>query len=213
MRAAIAGLVFSGLNGLAPLAAGQVVVLPTPFNSNITGISDGNTIFGHTGGGQHLMWQNGVTTTIPGGGTWISAINYDGSIFAGLSGQGKTIWNHGQPTIVPLLPGRTLGTFTDINEDGTVAVGIDRTGQSGSELPFIWTPSGGTQPLSAYFASYGYDLSEYRITNVHVSADGRTFGLTALDATSARGMIVTVPAPGVLKLLPGLLLIRRRTRS
>ncbi|MCE7974273.1 MAG: hypothetical protein DYG92_08140 [Leptolyngbya sp. PLA1] len=175
---------------------------------------DGNTVFGHTGGGQHLMWQNGVTTTIPGGGTWISAINDDGSIFAGLSGQGKTIWNHGQPTIVPLLPGRTLGTFTDINEDGTVAVGIDRTGQSGSELPFIWTPSGGTQPLGAYFASYGYDLSGYRIFNAHVSDDGRTFalGATPIGGSIARGIIVTVPCPATLGLLVGLFASARRTR-
>lgn len=51
LRAAITGLVFSGLAALAPLAAGQVVVLPDLGNTRLTGISDdGRTVAGVVGG-------------------------------------------------------------------------------------------------------------------------------------------------------------------
>jgi hypothetical protein len=77
---------------------------------------------------------------------------------------------------------------------------------------FVWTPSTGTQPLAAYFASYGYDLSAYRITETHVSADGRTFGLSArllADQTQRFGIVITVPAPGTVVLLASLLVLGR----
>ena len=53
MRAAIAGLVFSGLTGLAPFAAGQVVVLPGNVAVSLSGVSDDGTRFAGRGVGVH----------------------------------------------------------------------------------------------------------------------------------------------------------------
>lgn len=172
---------------------------------------DGSTIFGSNGFGQHLMWRDGVTTTLPANFPGrVQAANHDGNIFGG----DNWIWNHGQVFTVPNLPGTFGSTFSDINEDGTVAVGIMSDGSAASRQAFVWTPSGGTQPLGAYFASYGYDLSAYRITNVHVSADGRTFGMSGVSNLDSltHGIIVTVPCPGAAVALAGLLAFRQRRR-
>ncbi|MCE7974272.1 MAG: hypothetical protein DYG92_08135 [Leptolyngbya sp. PLA1] len=188
-------------------ASGGMQILPF---LALTMSGDGTTVFGSNGFGQHLMWRDGVTTTLPANFPGrVQAANYDGNIFGG----DNWIWNHGQVFTVQNLPGGFNSTFTDMSEDGGVVVGVNSM-QSGPAVPFIWTPTGGTRPLGAYFASYGYDLSAYRITNVHVSADGRTFGLTALDATSARGIIVTVPSPASAAALFGLIARagRRATR-
>lgn len=186
-------------------AASGIQALPG-FQAALAMSGDGNTIFGSTGGGTYGMWRNGVTSPVPNNFGRVEVVNDDASIFAGLG----RIWNHGQVTPIPVLPGFSASTLTDINEDGTVAVGYMTNGSADNRPAFIWTPSTGTQPLAAYFALFGYDLAAYRFTNVHVSGDGRTFGLTAVDATSARGIIVTVPSPCSLLPFAGLVLARRR---
>jgi uncharacterized membrane protein len=180
-------------------------VLPG-FSFTLSMSGDGRTIFGGNGSGAYGMWRDGVVTSVPGALGRVQAVNYDGSIFAG---DGR-IWNNGQIITMPLLPGGGNPEVSDISEDGSVVVGSNL--MELGRVPIVWTPSTGTQPLAAYFASYGYDLSGYRITNVHVSADGRTFGLTALDASSARGIIVTIPAPGTLCVASGILGLGRRRR-
>jgi hypothetical protein len=139
----------------------------------------------------------------------VQAVNYDGSIFAG---DGR-IWNNGQIITMPLLPGGSSSDIIDLSEDGFVVVGKSYMG-NGIDAPFVWTPTTGTQPLAAYFAAYGYDLSGYRIFNAHVSADGRTFalGATPIGSTIAQGVIVTIPGPGAACLLLGLFALRRRHR-
>jgi uncharacterized membrane protein len=186
-------------------ASGGMQVLPG-FSFTLSMSGDGRTIFGGNGSGAYGMWRDGVVTSVPGALGRVQAVNYDGSIFAG---DGR-IWNNGQIITMPLLPGGGNPEVSDISEDGSVVVGSNL--MELGRVPIVWTPSTGTQPLAAYFASYGYDLSGYRITNVHVSADGRTFGLTALDASSARGIIVTIPAPGTLCVASGILGLGRRRR-
>jgi hypothetical protein len=195
-------------------ATGGMQVLPG-FNFTLSMSGDGRTIFGGNGSGAHGMWRDGVTTAVPGGLTWVSTVNFDGSVFAGLSGLGMTISNQGQLTAIPNLPGVGPGQFYDVNEDGTVAVGYMTDGSAQNRPVFVWTPSTGTQPLAAYFASYGYDLSEYRVIDAHVSADGRTFGLAtrSLIDNSLRGIIVTVPTPGAACLIVGLIGCAQRRRA
>ena len=191
-------------------ASGGMQVLPFRVAGAMSG--DGSTIFS-LNDSPTRVWRNGTITTLPVGSGAISTVNYDGSVYAGVSTLGLTIWHHDVPTGVPMLPGMAIGSFTDVDETGSVAVGTMSDGTA-LNVPFIWTPSGGTQPRGAYFASYGYDLSGYRIFNAHVSDDGWNFalGATPLGSGTAQGIIVTIPCPATLGVLVGLFASARRTR-
>jgi hypothetical protein len=190
-------------------ATGGMQVLPG-FNFTLSMSGDGRTIFGGNGVGQYGMWRDGVVSPVPDNFGRVQAVNYDASIFAG---DGR-IWNNGQITTLPLLPGAGNPEIIDMSEDGLVVVGTNAL-FGGGVVPIVWTPSTGTQPLAAYFASYGYDLSEYRVIDAHVSADGRTFGLAtrSLIDNSLRGIIVTVPTPGAACLIVGLIGCAQRRRA
>jgi uncharacterized membrane protein len=188
-------------------AAGGMQVLPG-FNFTLSMSGDGRTIFGGNGVGQYGMWRDGVVSPVPGALGRVQAVNYDGSIFAG---DGR-IWNNGQIITMPLLPGGGNPEISDISEDGRVVVGSNLMDLG--RVPIVWTPTTGTQPLAAYFASFGYDLSGYTIHDVRVSADGRTFGLTTVPvgAVFGRGVVVTIPSPATMGLLLGLVASVSRRR-
>ena len=189
-------------------ATSGMQVLPG-FNFTLSMSGDGRTIFGGNGAGQYGMWRDGVVLPVPNNFGRVQAVNYDASI---LAGDGR-IWRDGQITTLPLLPGAGNPEIIDISEDGNVVVGTNSL-FGGGQVPVVWTPATGTQRLGDYFASFGYDLSAYRIFNAHVSADGRTFGMSAevLADHSARGIIVTVPAPATAALLAGFLTLRAPRR-
>jgi uncharacterized membrane protein len=192
-------------------AAGGMQVLP--FQAALAMSGDGNTVFGSTGGGTTVVWRNGVVSPMPAGSGSVSAVNYDASVYAGSSPLGLTIWHDDDPTGVPLLPGMGTGSFTDVNEDGSVAVGINSNG-AGARAAFIWTPAGGTREIGAYLTSLGFDLSAYAVVDAHVSADGRTFGLSGLSSVDGlyHGIVVTVPCPASAGALIGLLALGGRKR-
>jgi uncharacterized membrane protein len=188
-------------------ATGGMQVLPG-FSFTLSMSGDGRTIFGGNGVGQYGMWRDGVVSPVPGALGRVQAVNYDGSIFAG---DGR-IWNNGQIITMPLLPGGGNPEISDISEDGRVVVGSNLMDLG--RVPIVWTPTTGTQPLAAYFASFGYDLSGYTIHDVRVSADGRTFGLTTVPvgAVFGRGVVVTIPSPATMGLLLGLVASVSRRR-
>jgi hypothetical protein len=145
---------------------------------------------------------------VPGALGRVQAVNYDGSIFAG---DGR-IWNNGQIITMPLLPGGGNPEISDISEDGSVVVGSNL--MELGRVPIVWTQAGGTQPLAAYFASYGYDLSGYQIWDAHISSDGRTFGLSGVSLADgvSHWIIVTVPAPTTIGAFVSLVASWRRRR-
>jgi len=187
--------------------ASGMQVLPG-FNFTLSMSGDGRTIFGGNGAGQYGMWHDGVVSPVPNNFGRVQAVNYDASI---LAGDGR-IWRDGQITTLPLLPGGGNPEINDISEDGRVVVGSNLMDLG--RVPIIWTPATGTQRLGDYFASFGYDLSAYKIIDVHVSADGQTFGLAtrSLLDNALRGIVVNVPSPGLAGLLLGLLGSTQRRR-
>lgn len=191
-------------------ATGGMQALPFQVATAISG--DGNTVFGSSGAGTHFVWRNGVATQVQTG--EILAVNYDASIYAGFGGPtGMGIWRSGIVTGIPLLPGYGAGRFSDISEDGTIAVGTMSDGSSVSPV-FVWTAASGTQEIGAYFASLGIDLSAFHIFDAHVSADGRTFALTTVPVggTLGRGVVVSIPSPGAGCLAAALIARRQRKR-
>jgi uncharacterized membrane protein len=188
-------------------ASGGMQVLPG-FSFTLSMSGDGRTIFGGNGSGAYGMWRDGVVTSVPGALGRVQAVNYDGSIFAG---DGR-IWNNGQIITMPLLPGGGNPEISDISEDGSVVVGSNL--MELGRVPIVWTQAGGTQPLAAYFASYGYDLSGYQIWDAHISSDGRTFGLSGVSLADgvSHGIIVTVPAPTTIGAFVSLVASWRRRR-
>ena len=179
---------------------------------------DGNTIIGDTFTPNDAVLRNGVITQLPyvddGTGGFRSstgyAVNFDGSIIVGQSGNSPAIWVNGQGSLIP-SPAGSEGCFaTDINADATVILGTN-----GLSNAFIWTPSRGSELLSSYFASYGITLPGYQLTSATVSDDGRTFAVnTIIPSTLApNAFIITIPTSGTLSVgLLGIALASRRRR-
>lgn len=178
----------------------------------VTGLSDsatGEHAFRWTSGGgmQELVGGDGE----PSGGY---AINGDGSVVAGYSGNFAARWQDGVFQSLGSLEGGTFSTAYCVSGDGLVAGGLSDNAE-GDMAATIWTASLGMVDLNAYLASLGVDLTGWRLTTTTgVSADGRTLVGVGTFNGEDRGWVATIPAPGTAGVLglAGLVAARRRRR-
>ncbi len=195
----------------------------THIYSEATAVSrDGTTIVGHSqssgGRSDAFVWREStgmlvlppLATT---GSSIADAVNFDGSIIAGISGtQGSAaLWVNGQPIDLGIPPGWNSARARGLSDNGTV-VAVTLSSATGLTAG-VWTSQDGWEVLSEYLARQGVSVpagwSLYSCTAV--SADGLTFAGDAFSGTAFQGFVATIPAPGALPVLGvGLLMIPRR---
>jgi len=203
-----------GLQGLGFLRPGRD-------RSWATGVSaDGNVIVGTNrsiGGNEAFTWtpSSGMTALphLPGATYSLGlAVNTDGSIVLGISGNAVVQWRNGQVVDLGYPTGYGSGYFTALSGDGMVAGGRMRS-PSGSDVPAIWTPATGMVPFTQYLLDREIQVPNgVTFTTLNaISGDGLTFGGTARVNNVPVGYVITVPTPA--SILPlGLLLACRRAR-
>lgn len=134
--------------------------------------------------GQYDIWKGGViqTITLPQGVTITSAPFLNNAEQVIVNGGGHAyLWEDGQATRIPELPGQTSGNAQGLNDNGVV-VGIDWTSNVATAVGFIWQ-NGVVSGLGT--GANGAQMSP-RAVNTDLIAVGQV-GLTA--ASWRRGVI------------------------
>jgi hypothetical protein len=151
------------------------------------------------------LWDSSSVETFPletppdfDGGGEISAMNNDGSIFAGISDDlGAFVHRDGVLTQIAVPNNNSIPT--GLSDDGTLVVGSWGSPFTG-KTPWIWTESGGAMEANQFFVGQGVSLpAGVELTEMMgVSRDGLTF-LAVYENTGPQpggAVIIELPAPG-----------------
>lgn len=203
----------------------DIGILPGMFFSEANAVSrDGSMIVGSSTGGvsRGYTWteESGMVplADVPGDSQNSQArgMSSDGRIIVGYGQNYAAVWRDGVPESLGSFQGyRTLAT--DCSDDGTVIVGTTQRGSALGDYAIIWTRSTGIILLSTYLRSNGVDIpADFGLTDVRVSADGRTFAgmsTTRISGTFLNtGYVATIPSPSASLLLSLSLAIAPRRR-
>lgn len=201
-------------------ASGMQVVGPPGFGF-AGGVSrDGSTVVGAVLGGPNFTefayrWTEAEGTQFlpdyPGSDTGSSAlaVNFDGSIIVGKSGErySAVIWRGGEIFQLPIPAGEARITPTAVNDDGTVVA-------CGG---WIWTSGAGTEMFPDYLRRHGVSVPVGMSLTINaISANGLVFaGVTGGVGHSGEGFVATVPVPTSSAVLAvvGVASVRRRRAS
>ncbi len=128
---------------------------------------------------------------------WAQGTNHDGSIISGFCDDFGVLWRGTSIQILQNPPFWACRGVTDLSDDGSVVLGVLRDAAQNLE-PRIWTPLGGWQTPSVYFAAQGFPLPQgWEVSSVaSLSADGRTFCGSAFANGRYEGFVLTIPNPG-----------------
>ncbi|MBK7948373.1 MAG: PEP-CTERM sorting domain-containing protein [Deltaproteobacteria bacterium] len=201
------------------------------FRSYATGVSaDGAVVTGNAGsttsGSEAFRWTaaQGMIGLgdLPGGVnvSYGTAVSANGSTIVGYSESSSGIeafrWTSagGMVGLGDLAGGGFASRALGVSGDGSVVVGYGASASAGQEA-FIWTISGGLEPLDTHLIAAGIDLQGWQLTMANaISADGRTLvgtGVSPDDLPAA--WIVTLPEPAAGLSIAGVgLLILGRSR-
>ncbi len=215
-------------------ATGWQDITPTPFVGSdwvetIDVSDDGGTWLGLNNGftgtpGYFIANASGVTSlTAPSGfgSPSASSINASGSIAVGGVTFGPTVrtqpalWTNGVPTVLPQVPGFDSSVFTDVSNDGSVAVGITQTFAPAVVDAFVWTSTGGMKTLSDFLDDYGLALPVgARVAEIQISGDGTVLAgqWESFNGVQARGFVAVIPAPSSVLVLSGTIALAARRR-
>jgi probable HAF family extracellular repeat protein len=172
----------------SPFVSQNLGVLPSQSDSAAYAVSgDGSTVVGASGS-RAFRWTGagGMVDlgTLPGM-LWArgEAASTNGSTIVGRYSTGSELgfrWTStGGMAALPLMTGTTSALRPRaVSGDGKVVIGqvVDFAGVPGGQGAFgcfIWTPSGGTQPLATHLASLGINLTGWQLSDATgISADG-----------------------------------------
>lgn len=152
-----------------------------------------------------------------------AAINAAGTIAVGGVTFGPTvrtqpaIWTNGVPTVLPQVPGFDSSFFTDVSNDGSVAVGITQTFQPSVVHAFVWTSTGGMKTLADFLDDYGLALpSGVQVREIQISGDGTVLAGqwegNVNTGLASRGFFAVIPAPSSVLIVSGLFAYAARRR-
>lgn len=192
---------------------------------------DGSTWLGFNNGfvgapGNFIANSSGVTPlTVPSGfgSPSASSINAAGTIAVGGVTFGPTVrtqpamWTNGVATVLPQVAGFDSSVFTDVSDNGGVAVGIAQTFSPTRIDAFVWTPDRGARSLSEFASDFGVSLpgniSGFGTGQINVSGDGTVIsGNWTLGGSISQGFVLVVPAPSSVLVLSGIIVLAARRR-
>jgi hypothetical protein len=140
-----------------------------------------------------------VSPSNPNGSGEITAMNDDGSVYAGYDqNNGAFVNRNGSFTFIPVPNNNSLPT--GVSNDGTVVVGSWGSPFTG-KTSWVWTESGGAKQANEYFFGEGVPMpaGELLTEMMGVSRDGRTF-LARYEGAGANpngAIIVELAAPDI----------------
>ncbi len=217
-------------------AGGWTNITPTEFLGSdwvevVDTSDDGSTWLGLNNGfvgapGNFVASNSGVTMlTAPSGfgSPSASAINAAGTIAVGGVTFGPTVrtqpamWTNGVPTVLPQVAGFDSSVFTDVSDNGGVAVGIAQAFSPTRIDAFVWTSDRGARTLSEFAGDFGVSLpgniSGFGTGQINVSGDGTVIsGSWTLGGSTSEGFVIVVPAPASVLVLSGIVAFASRRR-
>ena len=132
----------------------------------------------------------------PSGHGEITAMNNDGSIYAGQNSVLGAFVKRGE-VFTPIAVPNNNSLPTGVSDDGMVVVGSWGSPFTG-KTPWVWTESGGAQEANEFFFGQGVSIPEYvTLTEMFgVSRDGLTF-LAKYDGSGPKpGGAIVITLPG-----------------
>jgi uncharacterized membrane protein len=122
----------------------------------------------------------------------------------------------GGSELLPLVPGKTLGSIHGVSGDGAVMIGDNQTsGGFDTAVATVWLADGSVRTLSDYLTGAGMMTAGWTFTTATgISADGTVIvGHGVNPQGNSGGFVAVLPAPGAGMLgLAGLLAAGRRQR-
>lgn len=113
------------------------------------------------------------------------------------------------------LPGYTSSGAADISNDGSFIVGTSHTPGAGTPVKgFVWTSASGMRSLDEYMLTeYGLTFpADASVRSIAINSDGTMISGT-LDGFGFRNAFaLTIPAPGILSVCLGSVIVLRRRR-
>jgi hypothetical protein len=145
-------------------------------------------------------------------------ISGNGRFVVGISDDGNenraTLWTDGVARSLGVLFNYQASLATSVSDDGSIVTGYcnQMSGPVGFDDHFVWTEEWGMLGFSLFLRRHGIEVPIGMYFNsVDVSADGRTlYGLGAYSAGAFGTFVATIPAPGSLLPLMGILILARR---